>query len=125
MANQSDLFIVYLMPGKQSRITFGKVSRTIEFFTALNLNRNMAWRLFGAFTALVHTALTKRNVFPLRLPPNSMMWVASPASNSFAASCTAVNLKGGVCIAQLQDDRPAILTRHFGSSQFGDVILNH
>lgn len=66
----------------------------------------------GAFTALVQTALTKRNVLPLRLPPNGVI-VASPASSEFAAVCTGVSLKGGVCIAQLQNNRPTTFASVF------------
>ena len=94
LANQSDLFSSYLTPGKHRLMTLGKVSKTMEFLTALNRNRTIACRLFGALIALVQTALVSRNVLPLRLPPNSMICVASPANSSLASSCLGVSFTG-------------------------------
>src|SRR5574343_610744 len=117
-ANQSVLFIVYRTPGKHSFITFGKVSRTTDDLTALNRNRITAWRLSGAFSALMQTFRMWRKVLPLRLPPNSIRCVAGPARRFCASCCLALSLKPLIRVRGADQYRAAAFAGYLQGQEF-------
>jgi len=96
ITNQSVLSILYATSGKHNCMTLGSVSIPIDIFTELKRYRNIACLDPCAVNARIIIALTIRNVFPLRLPPNSIMLVAGPASIALASTCLSVSLNSGI-----------------------------
>ena len=76
----------------------------------------MAWRLFGAFNARITTLRVSKKVLPLRDPPNSMQWRASPARTFCAAFWRSVSSKVLIILAGNDANRAAILASVLSAS---------